>query len=119
MERTPRNGTSMVTPRLLSLFNMSPNLSIWLTTKQDPLSTKSEFGLPPTDGGNNSDSWDIISSISITERELMLLEAKIEKDNKFRLNAKGTSAVKSGRLSTLIQLVLEFKPTGHSISSQR
>lgn len=49
----------------------------------------------------------------------MLLDAKIEKDNKFRLKPRRTPAVKSGRLSTLIHLELEFKPTGHSISSQR
>lgn len=49
----------------------------------------------------------------------MLLDAKIEKDNKFRLKLRRTSAVKSGRLSTLIRLVVECKPTGHSISSQK
>jgi hypothetical protein len=71
------------------------------------------------DGGNNSDSLDIISSICTMEKDLMLLDAKIEKDKEFRLKPKRTPAVKSGRLSTLIQLEQESRPTGHSISSQR
>lgn len=53
------------------------------------------------------------------DKDLTLLDAKIEKDKLFKLKIRRTPTVKNGRLSTLIKLVLESKPTGHSISFPR